>query len=845
MAGTIKGITIEIDGNTTKFDRAIKDSNKEVNSLNKELKSIDSSLKFNPGNVELLGQKQELLKQKTQAAKEKLEALKAAQADVEKQFANGEIDQGQYNKFQQEVIKAESQVKTFNGQLKETQKELKGVQGFSGAMNKVSDGFKKAGDKLGAVGSTLTKKVTAPIIAIGAAAGAAWKGIDDALDTIVTKTGATGDAMKAFEGNFKNVFTSIPAEAQQVGDAIGELNTQFGLTGEALEQASTQMVQFATINGTDITNSTIAAKQAMEQFGASTEELPGFLDTVTAAAQQTGQSTDSIFEAVKRGAPQLKAMGLDLNSSAMMMAKFQQAGLDSSKTISMLTRAQTNFAKEGKTLKEGMVEFFKTVEQGGDSVDVINQATQIFGKSGATMVENIKQGKISLEDFTAAGQNFSGTVAETFEGTLDPVDKFKLALNNLKVTGAELFNSIQKVAAPILEQLVEHIKSLREKWESLSPQTQQTIVKVAMIAAAVGPLLVILSKVALGISTVVRAVGLLANPIGLAVAAVVAAVALIIANWDKIKKAWEDIKKFLVDTWNNIKKKAEEIWNGIKDFFKNTWDGIKNTATNAWNGVKGFLTDTWNGLKDKATDTWNNIKDKASTAWENVKSTASSKWNDIKSNLSTTWENLKSNASTTWGNIKSSIVEPMSDSARHVWDKAKEMASNFVDSVKGLPDKIGGIFKNVFDSISGWVGRAIDKIKNLKKHSDDAKNGGSSGAYNADTGGSHLRGGGPAGGRQAYRTRAFAGLEEISVDGLNWYDKGGIFKSPTIIGVGEKRPEFVAAIDDLRKIVRQESGQGYTIHIDKLEVREESDIDKIAKKLYELQRRDQRGRALC
>lgn len=849
MAGTIKGITIEINGNTTKFDRAIKDSNKEVNSLNKELKNIDSSLKFNPGNVELLGQKQELLKQKTQAAKEKLEALKAAQADVEKQFANGEIDQGQYNKFQQEVIKAESQVKTFNGQLKETQKELKGVQGFSGAMNKIGDGFEKAGKKMGDIGGKLTKTVTAPIVAIGAAAGAAWKGIDDALDTIVTKTGATGDAMKEFEGNFKDVFTSIPADAQQVGDAIGELNTQFGLTGEALEQASTQMVQFATINGTDITNSTIAAKQAMEQFGASTEELPGFLDTVTAAAQQTGQSTDSIFEAVKRGAPQLKAMGLDLNSSAMMMAKFQQAGLDSTKVLSSMTKAQVTFAKDGKTLQQGMEEFFAAVEQGGDSVDVINQASQIFGsKNGPMMVEAIKAGKISLDDFTAAGQNFSGTVAETFEGTLDPVDKFKLALNNLKVTGAELFNSIQEVAAPIIDQVVEKIKSLREKWESLSPQTQQTIVKVAMIAAAVGPLLVILSKVALGISSVVRAVGLLANPIGLAVAAVVAAVALIIANWDKIKKAWEDLKKFLVDTWNNIKKKAEEIWNGIKDFFKNTWDGIKNTATNAWNGVKGFLTDTWNGLKDKATDTWNNIKDKASTAWENVKSTASNKWNDIKSNLSTTWENLKSNASTVWGNIKSSIVNPMSESAQHVWDKAKEMASNFIDSVKGLPGRIGGIFKNVFDSISGWVGKAIDKIKGLFKHTKQAENESSrntSGSRQVNVYSNRTSRNSGGSRRQAYRSRAFAGLDAIGVDGLNWYDKGGIFKSPTVIGVGEKRPEFVSAIDDLRKIVREESGQGYTIHIDKLEVREESDIDKIAKKLYELQRRDQRGRALC
>lgn len=842
MAGNIKGITIEIDGNTTKFDRAIKDSNKEVNALNKELKNIDSSLKFNPGNVELLGQKQELLKQKTQAAKEKLEALKAAQADVEKQFANGEIDQGQYNKFQQEVIKAESQVKTFNGQLKETQKELKSMQGLSGVMNKVGDGFEKAGKKMGDIGGKLSKGVTAPIVAIGAAAGAAWKGIDDALDTIVTKTGATGDAMKEFEGNFKNVFTSIPADAQQVGDAIGELNTQFGLTGESLEQASTQMVQFAEINGTDITNSTIAAKQAMEQFGASTEELPGFLDTVTAAAQQTGQSTDSIFEAVKRGAPQLKAMGLDMNQSAMMMAKFQQAGLDSSKTISMLTRAQTNFAKEGKTLKEGMVEFFKTVEQGGDSVDVINQATEIFGRSGATMVENIKQGKISLEDFTASAANYSGTVAETFEGTLDPIDQFQLSLQNLQVLGAELFNSIQEVAAPILEQLVEHIKSLREKWEELSPETQQMIVKVGLIAAAIGPLLIVLGKMATGIGVVVKALAAFASPVGIVVALIAGAVALIIANWDKIKKAWEDLKKFLVDTWNAIKTEAENIWNGIKDFFKNTWDNMKKTAENVWGGIKGFFENTWNNLKTKATETWNHIKDKASTAWDNIKTTASSKWNDIKSNLSTTWENLKSNASTTWGAIKTSIVDPMSEAASHVWDKAKEMASNFIDGVKDLPGKVGGIFKSAYEGIKGWVGKAIDKIRGVKKESDSINGGG--GAY-SDTGGTTLRGAGPAGGRVAYRSRVFAGLEEIGIDGLNWYDKGGIFKSPAVIGVGEKRPEFVGALDDLRKIVRDEAGKGYTIHIDKLEVREESDIDKIAKKLYELQRRDQRGRALC
>lgn len=835
MAGNIKGITIEIDGNTTKFDRAIKDSNKEVNSLNKELKNIDSSLKFNPGNVELLSQKQELLKQKTQAAKEKLDALKAAQADVEQQFANGEIDQGQYNKFQQEVIKAESQVKTFNDQLKATQKELKGLQGFEGAMNKIGDGFKKAGDKMSKVGGEMSKKLTAPIVAIGTAAGAAWKGIDDALDTIVTKTGATGDAMKGFEENFRNVFTSMPVEAQQVGDAIGELNTQFGLTGETLEQASTQMIQFAEINGTDITNSTIAAKQAMEQFGASTDQLPGFLDAVTAAAQQTGQSTDSIFEAVRKGAPQLKQMGLGLNESALLMAKFEKSGLDSTKAIGALTKAQVTFAKDGKTLKEGMAEFFKTVEQGGDSVDVINQASEIFGsKNGPLMVDAIKNGIVSLDDFTSSGENFAGTVAKTFEGTLDSVDQFKTALNNLKTLGADLFTSIQEVAAPILETVVEKLKSLSNAWKNLSPETQQTIVKVGLIVAAIGPVLVILGKITSGIGLVVKAIGALSSPIGLVVLAVAAAVVLIIKYWDQIKEAWEATKKFLVDTWNAIKAEAEKIWTPIKEFFETTWNAVKTACETVWNGIKKFLETIWNGIKTVGETIWNGIKLYYETMWKIVSTLFTTVWNGIKTTLETVWNTLKSTAETVWNTIKDSIIKPISDAAQSVWDKAKEMARNFVNAVTHLPQEIGNIFKNIYESVKNWMDRAISKVKEFfgVKSKAESGSGGGGSAYTPKT---KRSGAGPA---RVYRSA-------VDVTGVSWYDKGGIFKSPQVIGVGEKRPEFVGALDDLRKIFREEAGKGYTIKIDKLEVREEADIDKIARKLYELQKREARGRALC
>ncbi|MFR9279530.1 MAG: hypothetical protein ACLVME_07700, partial [Ezakiella coagulans] len=548
-------------------------------------------------------------------------------------------------------------------------------------------------------------------------------------------------------------------------------------------------------------------------------------------------STDSIFEAVRKGAPQLKQMGLGLNDSAILMAKFEQSGLDSTKMIGSLTKAQVTFAKDGKTLKEGMTEFFKAVEDGGGSIDVTNQAIDIFGsKNGPLMVDAIKNGIVSLDDFTASSENFSGTVAKTFEGTLDPVDQFKTALNNLKTLGADLFTSIQEVAAPILETVVEKLKGLSNAWKNLSPETQQTIVKVGLIVAAIGPVLVILGKITSGIGLVVKAIGALSSPIGLVVLAVAAAVVLIIKYWDQIKEAWEATKKFLVDTWNSIKESAEKIWTPIKEFFETTWNAVKTACETVWNGIKKFLETIWNGIKTVGETIWNGIKLYYETMWKIVSTLFTTVWNGIKTTLETVWNTLKSTAETVWNTIKDSIIKPISDAAQSVWDKAKEMATNFVNAVTHLPQAIGNIFKNIYESVKNWMDRAISKIGEFfgfkSKAERESGSGGGGSSYTPKT---KRSGAGPA---RAYRSA-------VDVTGVSWYDKGGIFKSPQVIGVGEKRPEFVGALDDLRKIIREESSKGYTIKIDKLEVREEADIDKIARKLYELQKREARGRALC
>jgi len=117
MAGNIKGITIEIDGNTTKLDRALSNTEKSTKSVNSELKQVNGLLKFNPGNADVIAQKQQLLAKQIQNTESKLKTLKDAQAQVDAQFASGDLGEDEYRAFQREIVATEGKLKSYQAQL--------------------------------------------------------------------------------------------------------------------------------------------------------------------------------------------------------------------------------------------------------------------------------------------------------------------------------------------------------------------------------------------------------------------------------------------------------------------------------------------------------------------------------------------------------------------------------------------------------------------------------------------------------------------------------------------------------------------------------------------------------
>jgi len=154
MAGKIKGITIEIGGDTQPLEKALGDVNQKTRDLQGELKSVDRLLKLDPGNVELLTQKQKLLAEQVDNSREKLNRLKVAQEQVNAAFAKGDLSEEQYRHFSRQVINAEQDLKKFEGQLKDV----------SSTAKKAGVDVKEMGDKLKGVGQGMSIGVTAPIV---------------------------------------------------------------------------------------------------------------------------------------------------------------------------------------------------------------------------------------------------------------------------------------------------------------------------------------------------------------------------------------------------------------------------------------------------------------------------------------------------------------------------------------------------------------------------------------------------------------------------------------------------------------------------------------------------------
>ena len=457
MAGKIKGITIEIGGDTQKLNKALEDVNKKTRDVQSELRQVERLLKLDPKNTELLAQKQKLLADAVENSREKLDRLKAAQEQVNEQFKKGEISEEQYRAFQREVIKAEQELEKFEKQLRET--------GLTA--EQVGKKLQDAGKKMTDMGKNLSMKVTAPNVAAGAASFKMAADLQDAMGATEQIFKGAADSVKTWADNLDSYYGIAEAEALEYANMMGSMLVNIG--GLTEEQA---------------------AKQAQTLI-----ELAGDLTAMYGGT--TADAVRALTGALKGNNTMLDNYGMAVND-AMIKTKALEMGLY-------------------------------------DGTGQMDLAT----KQAATLALIMEQ--------TGAAQ---GQAAREAEGASGGMRALATEIKNLAT-------DIGEVLLPVITPLISKIKEWVQGFSKMSPETKKVILVIAGIAAAIGPLLIVLGQMSLGLSSIIKligplttglagatgaagglsaVIGALTGPIGIAIAAIAALTAGGIALYKHMQK---------------------------------------------------------------------------------------------------------------------------------------------------------------------------------------------------------------------------------------------------------------------------------------------------------------------
>lgn len=595
MAGNIKGVKIEFEGDTSKLDKSLRSVGKSTSAIDKELKKVNNSLKFNPKNVDLWKQKQTLLTQKIGETEKKLDLLKQKQAAMDAKGVDKNSEE--YRTLQREIIETESKLKTFKNQLK----ELGNVN-----LRVLGQQLQDIGKKAQEVGKNMTKYITGPIVAAGAGSVKAFQEVDEGLDIVNKKTGATGAELEKMRGIAENLATEIPTDFQTAGTAVGEVATRFHLSGQELEDLSGKFIKFADLNNTDVNNAIDQTQKALSAFGLEASEAGPLLDQLNAVGQNTGASMDSLLNGLIQNATAFQELGLSAEQSAVLMGQLETSGANSETVMQGLRKALKNAAAEGVPLDEALVQLQDTIVNGKDGMDGLTAAYDLFGKSGDQIYGAVKNGSLDFANLGAEALAAGDSVNKTFEGALDPGDQFTLMMNQVKDLGYGVGSTILELLLPVLQKMSDFIQGLTDKWNSLSPGMQTFITTIAGIAAVAGPIIMIVGSILtkLGmlltflpaisgaVGAVAGAFSFLAGPVGIVIGIIAALIAIGIAlykNWDTIKAKLSAFKAFILSVWNAIKSTTIAVFNAIKNAITQPIQTALSIVRGIINKIKGLF----------------------------------------------------------------------------------------------------------------------------------------------------------------------------------------------------------------------------------------------------------------
>lgn len=769
MAGSIKGITIEIEGKTSGLVKSLNDVNKSLKMTQDSLKTVNKALKLDPKNLDTLKTKQGLLNTAIDETKQKLEMEKQVAMDAAKALEEGTITKGQYDALQAEVAKTTAELKSLEEEAQRTNQTIgelggntSGLKSLGSAIQSAGNQMKELGTNVKAVGENVTdvgKKmlpVSAGVIGLGTAAVKTAADFDSAMSKVAAVSGATGKDLEALRDKAREMGSKTKFSASEAAEAMNYM-AMAGWKTEDMLSGIEGVMNLAAASGEDLATTSDIVTDALTAFGLTAKDSGHFADILAAASSNANTNVSMMGETFKYCAPIAGALGFSAEDTAEAIGLMANAGIKSSQAGTALREIMNNLSKDisvcGSEIGEvtiattnadgsmrGLSDILaecRTAFAGLTEAEKAQAAESLVGKnamSGFLALMNAGEGDINklssaIADCDGKASNMADTMNNNLEGQL----------TILKSQLQELAISFGEMLMPTIREVVGVIQKFVDWLNSMDEGTRKVIITIGLVAAALGPVLIIVGQVISAVGSIIGVIGLVVGKVGgligiigeagglsavitgtvipaiggfisaaAPIVGVIAGVVAAVAAVIAIFQNWGAITEWLSGVWEGFKTFISDTWNGIKELASSIWSGITDTISNAVTSVGSFISSSWEGIKSNVSATWDSIKASASEKWNSITSSVSSTIESMKSGLSSKWESIKSTASSTWEAIKSGI----SDKASAIKTAAVNAIEGAKSGIKSVVSDAASWGSDMMSNLSSGISGAVSKVKN-------------------------------------------------------------------------------------------------------------------------------------
>ena len=749
MASRIKGITIEIGGDTTGLDKALKSVNSSITHTQSALKDVNKLLKLDPSNIELLTQKQKLLKDAISSTKEKLDALKQAQVQAKEQLENGDLGQDKYDALQREIIETKQELKRLQQEAATTSTALAKIDEIGGKMENL-------GNSIAGVGKTLMPISTA-VGGLGIAAVKTAADFDSAMSQVAAVSGATGSDLDALRDKAREMGSKTKFSASEAAEAMNYM-AMAGWKSKDMISGIDGIMNLAAASGEDLATTSDIVTDALTAFGLTAADSGHFADILAAASSNANTNVSMMGETFKYCAPIAGALGFSAEDTAEAIGLMGNAGIKSTQAGTALRTIMSNLSGEVKICGTsiGEVTIATTNADGSmrDLSDILADCRTAFGglsesekaaAAEALVGKNAMSGFLALmnaapadiEKVSSAIANCDGKSAE-MAATMQ--DNLAGQLTILKSQLEELAISFGEMLMPAIRSIVTKIQEFVDKLNGMDEGTREMVLKVGLLVAALGPFLVILGTTIAKIGTAMKGFVQLANgfnklkvavqggtglfgKLGAAlggvsapVVAVVAVIGTLVAAFLHLWNTNEGFREAIIGTWNTIKETVSTFCQGIVDRLNAlgfSFQNITEVLSAVWNGFCSLLAPVFEGAFQAIAVVLSTVLNVLTGILDVFIGLFTGNWSQMWSGIQTifsgVWEGIKGVLSAAVGIIQG-IVDVFLGWFGTSWS---EVWTNIKTFFEGIWNGIVAFFSGIWETITNVVQTGIMLIGSI------------------------------------------------------------------------------------------------------------------------------------